>query len=161
MTRERFNWILTGLLIGIAFALLGVSTSNGEDQLTGQALVDHRVKGLKAAGGAMQFLSSYDGSDVEKAKTAAKVLDDLGDSLLKWFPDGSGPGGTGIDKTRAKAEIWANWADFEGKVKAFDDAAAILTNAAAGNDPAAIKSAVAGVGAACKACHEVYRGPED
>lgn len=161
MTRERFNWILIGLIVGIALAMLGVTTSHSEDVPSGQGLVDHRVKGLKAAGGAMQFLSQYDGSDVEKAKTAAKVIDDLGASLAAWFPEGSGPGGAGIEKTRAKPEIWANWSDFEAKVKGLDDAAGALTAAVATNDPAAIQAATKAVGGACKACHELYRGPEE
>ena len=163
MTRERFGWVLIGLIIGIALAMLGVTTSTGaeEDGLTGQALVDHRVKGLKAAGGAMQFLSEYDGSDQAKAQAAAKVIDDLADSLTKWFPDGSGPGGAGIEKTRAKPEIWANWADFQTKAKGLDDAAAVLVSAAGSNDAAAIKTALGNVGKACKACHEAYRAPED
>jgi cytochrome c556 len=161
MTRERFGWVLIGLVVGIALAMLGVTNSVSEELPSGQALVDLRVQQLKQGGGAMQFLGAYDGSDAAKAQAAAKVLDDNAASMGSWFPAGSGPGGAGIEKTRAKADIWSNWADFEAKIKAFDDASGVLTNAVATNDPAAIKTALGGVGQACKACHEAYRTPED
>lgn len=162
MTRERFQWILAGLIIGIAFAMVGITTSSSaETPKSGQDLVDYREKRLKAAGGAMQALAQYDGSDAAIAATAAKTIDDVAGELLSMFPEGSGPGGAGITKTRAKPEIWSDWAGFEAKAKGFDDAAAVLTAAAAANDLAAIKAAAGDVGKACKACHEAYRGPED
>ena len=162
MTRERFQWILAGIIIGIAFAVLGINTSmSNEKPTSGQDLVEYREKRLKAAGGAMQGLSQYDGSDAAAAIAAAKTVDDVAGELLSMFPEGSGPGGTGIDETRAKPEIWSDWAGFEAKAKAFDDAAALLTVAAAANDLAAIGEAAKQVGAACKACHQDYRGPEN
>ena len=161
MTRERFQWILAGLLIGIAFAVLGINTSSSaETPKSGQELVDYREKRLKAAGGAMQALSQYDGSNAEAAIAAAKTIDDVAGEIVGFFPEGSGPGGAGIEKTRAKPEIWSDWAGFEAKAKAFDDAAALLTTAAASNDLGAIKTAAGEVGKACKACHESYRGPD-
>lgn len=161
MTRERFNWVLTGIIAGVALAMLGVTTSQGAELPTGQDLVKFREAELKKAGGAMQFLSQYDGSDGAAAAAAAKAIDDTAAALLSWFPQGSGPGGAGIQETRAKAEIWANWADFEAKTKALDDAAGLLTTAAASNDVTAIKTALGEVGKACKACHESYRAPEE
>lgn len=162
MTRERFNWILAGILIGIAFAVLGINTSQGSDTpRTGQDLVDYRVKQLKSAGAAMQALAQYDGSNPEISATAAKTIDDVAAEMLSFFPQGSGPDGTGITKTRAKPEIWSDWAGFEGKAKALDDAAAVLVTATASNDLEAIKAAFGEVGKSCKACHETYRGPEN
>ena len=161
MTPNRFNWKLTGLAAGIVLGALGVTASYSQDVAAGQALVDVRIKGLKAAGGGMQFLSQYDGSDQGAAAVAAKAIDDAASGLTVWFPEGSGPGGAGVVKTRAKPEIWANRADFEAKIKAMDDASGVLTNAVAGNDPAVIKVALGDVGKSCKACHETYRAPEE
>lgn len=162
MTRERFQWMLAGLIIGIGFAVLGINTSSSADApKSGQDLVDYREKRLKAAGGAMQALGQYDGSDATVPVAAAKTIDDVAGELLAMFPEGSGPEGTGITKTRAKPEIWSDWAGFEAKAKAFDDAAVALTVAAATNDVAQIKAAMGEVGKSCKACHEAYRGPED
>lgn len=162
MTRERFQWILAGLIIGIGFAVLGINASSStEAPKSGQEQVDYRVKRLKSASEAMQALSQYDGSDAAMAATAAKTIDDVAGEILGYFPEGSGPGGAGVEKTRAKAEIWSDWTGFEARAKAFDDAAALLSVAAASNDLAAIKSATDGVGKACKACHESYRGPKN
>ena len=156
---KRSNLILAALAVGVTLA--GVTTSRGDELPSGQALVELREKGLKAAGGAMQFLSQYDGSNQTGAAAAAKAIDDAASGLTVWFPEGSGPGGAGIEKTRAKPEIWANRADFDAKIKAFDDASGVLTNAVSTNDPAAIKVALGDVGKACKACHEAYRSPEE
>lgn len=161
MTRERFQWILAGLLVGIAFAFFGITPSIGADKPAGgQDLVEYREKRLKSAGGAMQALSQYDGSDAAVAIAAAKTIDDIAGEFLSMFPEGSGPDGAGITETRAKPEIWTNWADFQLKAKALDDAATLLTAAAAANDLAQIGAATKQVGAACKACHQDYRGPE-
>ena len=159
MTRIRFGLAAMALLT--AGAVLGSNASSSEDLPSGQDLVKLRESKLKQAGGAMQFLGSYDGSDATKAAAAAKTLDDTASGLTVWFPEGSGPGGAGIEKTRAKAEIWSDRAGFDAKIKGFDDATGVLTTAVSTNDPAQIKTALAGVGAACKACHETYRAPED
>ena len=109
----------------------------------------------------MQFLGQYDGSDPAKAALAAKTLDDNAAAIVSWFPEGTGPGGPGIEHTHAKPEIWTNWSDFQAKAKTFDDASGVLTAAVATNDPAQIKTALGGVGGACKACHEKYRTKDD
>jgi cytochrome c556 len=64
------------------------------------------------------------------------------------------------DKSRAKPEIWSDWAGFS---KAADDlsmATAAVVEAAKGGDPAAIGAALGDVGKACGGCHKPYRGPE-
>ena len=63
-------------------------------------------------------------------------------------------------KSRAKPEIWSDWAGFS---KAADDlsmATAAVVEAAKGGDPAAIGAALGDVGKACGGCHKPYRGPE-
>ncbi|MCC6920610.1 MAG: cytochrome c [Alphaproteobacteria bacterium] len=161
MTRERFGWVLVGLIVGIALAMLGITPSVGADLPAGQALVDLRHDTMKTAGGALQFLVKYDGSDRAKAEAGAKAIDDVTAAILTWFPEGSGPGGAGIEKTHAKADIWANWADFTAKAKAFDDASAELTSIAGGPDSAAIQAAAMKVGGTCKACHDLYREKDE
>lgn len=56
-------------------------------------------------------------------------------------------------KSKAKAEIWANWADFEGKAKALGDAASAM-------DASTVEGVQAGMGAvggACVGCHKAYQ----
>ena len=59
--------------------------------------------------------------------------------------------------TRAKPEIWENWADFEQKVKDLQAATADFLAAAKSGGPEAAGAKLGPVGDACKGCHEKYR----
>jgi cytochrome c556 len=56
-------------------------------------------------------------------------------------------------KSKAKPEIWANWADFQTKAEALVDAAGALDASSLDG----IKAGMGAVGGACGACHETYR----
>ena len=71
---------------------------------------------------------------------------------ITLFPDNSKTG----EKTRAKAEIWQNKADFEAKAGDFLKA---VGAAKAANNADAFKASFGNVGKACDGCHEKYRGP--
>lgn len=76
--------------------------------------------------------------------------------LPEAFPPGSDTGAP----TRAKPEIWANRADFDGRMKELSDRAAALVAAARSGDLKEIQPAVGAVGLACKNCHDKYRTEE-
>ena len=64
----------------------------------------------------------------------------------------------GTDKrTRAKDEIWDNFADFEMAANALVEATAELAAAAESGDMEQIGEAVKTVGAACSDCHQSFR----
>ena len=84
------------------------------------------------------------------AVAQAKILADDAKKLATLFPAGSEGG-------NAKPEIWSNRADFDAKLKAFDDAAVKLV--AANGEEAAFKAAFQPLGATCGACHQAYRKP--
>jgi cytochrome c556 len=97
--------------------------------------------------------------DAAAVAAGAHQLADLSRKVPGLFPAGSGPE-TGV-KTSAKAEIWAQPADFRAKAKALANATAALDRAAAKSaDPAVLQPLVAQVGGACKACHTTYKAPE-
>ncbi|MEA3060246.1 MAG: hypothetical protein QOJ94_27 [Sphingomonadales bacterium] len=97
--------------------------------------------------------------DAAAVAAGARQLADLARKVPSWFPAGSGPE-TGV-KTAAKAEIWAQPADFHAKALALANATAALDRAAAKSaDPAVLQPLVAQVGGACKACHTAYKAPE-
>ena len=75
-----------------------------------------------------------------------------------WFPAGSGPK-PGV-KTRAKPAIWAQMRKFKALQDNFAAKANALAAATKGNDPARIQASVKELGAACKACHTLYREEE-
>ena len=74
-----------------------------------------------------------------------------------WFPLGTGPD---VAKTRAKAEIWQNQADFLAKLHSFQAAAKAMNAAAAGSDVGAMNARFNDLESACKACHDKYRAEE-
>ena len=85
----------------------------------------------------------------------ANALEQISKRLMTLFPEGSTS-----DESRAKPEIWANWADFQQKVAAFQTAVPDLVAAAKSGDKAKIGAAVKAVGGTCGACHKSYRKPK-
>lgn len=63
-------------------------------------------------------------------------------------------------KTRAKAEIWGDWATFAAAAKGLQTESAKLETIANGGNIDAIKGQVKATGGACKTCHDKFRGPE-
>ena len=59
--------------------------------------------------------------------------------------------------TTAKADIWANWDDFQGKARDFEREAKALAAVAKGNDEAKDKEQFKKVAETCKSCHEKYK----
>lgn len=91
-----------------------------------------------------------DAAEVEKRANRLVFLASL---LDENFPDSSN---LGQPDSKAKADLWANKADFEQKLKGFQTDLAALARADKGS-PDAIKAAVAAVGQDCKGCHDKYR----
>jgi cytochrome c556 len=73
-------------------------------------------------------------------------------SVMQGFPEDSVN-----DESDAKEEIWLNWEDFETKYKALKEAAAKLSETAAGGDEAAMRAQYKETAGACKACHKEYK----
>ncbi len=86
----------------------------------------------------------------------ALALAELNRNLAKLFPEGSDFG-----ETRAKAEIWDEWAKFEQAAQASEKAAADFSAAAAGGDTRQIANAFKAVGKGCKGCHKDFREKDD
>ena len=98
------------------------------------------------AGGKMPFNAALAKKDGARTAFIATMIGDA-------FPAISNVPG----KTKAKANIWTDQADFQKKVQDLVDKAAALQTATDGGDEAAIKSAAGGVGQSCKGCHDDYR----
>ncbi len=69
------------------------------------------------------------------------------------------PEGTGGEGTRAKVEIWENWADFQAKLAGFEEAAAALDAAAQADDRMGLGEAFQAFRGTCRNCHSDYRAP--
>ncbi|PWR22889.1 c-type cytochrome [Zavarzinia aquatilis] len=136
----------------IVLGLGGVALAAGADDL-----VEKREAAMKQAGGALKALGgeARSGSVAPDAAVKAQALVDFAASIPGLFPAGSI-----TDKSRALPEIWTDTAGWDGKVKAFADAAAVTLAAAKAGDAAALGAAIDATGGACGGCHKVFRGPE-
>ncbi|MBO6837685.1 MAG: cytochrome c [Alphaproteobacteria bacterium] len=64
------------------------------------------------------------------------------------------------DKSRAKAEIWSDWAGFQKAADDFAAATQAVVAAAETGDPAQLGAALGEVGKTCGGCHKPFRAPE-
>ncbi len=67
------------------------------------------------------------------------------------------PAGSGVGETRAKPEIWQNWAKFEAATQAFQAETKELGRVAETGDMAAVGAQLNKVGEACGGCHKPFR----
>jgi cytochrome c556 len=96
-----------------------------------------------------------------KANVEVKSFAGAGSAITAWakqipslFPPGSDKGSK---PTKAKAEIWTNWAEFEKDAANLAAAGTKLTELAKANDTAGFTAQLKEVGAACGACHKAFR----
>ena len=93
-------------------------------------------------------------NDLEPVPAAANEIKNDAGKALALFPKGSTHA-----ESRAKDEIWTNWAKFESLMKDMEAKAGELAVAAAGKgDVGASSKAMFGN---CKSCHDEFRKPED
>jgi cytochrome c556 len=124
---------------------------------TPQQLVAARQSAFHLSGAAMgNMKSAIDRGDDPRSQAYAAR------GVARWaraLPTTFAPATAAVTPSRAKAEIWANRADFEAKAAAYAEAAGRLAEAAAGGDREAFKAAHSATAATCKACHDLYQAP--
>lgn len=65
--------------------------------------------------------------------------------------------GTDLGDTEAKSEIWEKRADFDAKMKKFEESAAKLAVVAKSGDEKAIKAQFGETAKTCKSCHDDFK----
>ena len=90
--------------------------------------------------------------DAKAAASNAEIATLVSSLPFAGFIDGSDKG-----DTKAKPEIWTERDKFNASATKMQDEMAKLNAAAKTGDIGAIKTAVGGVGQACKGCHDTYR----
>ncbi len=145
----------TAILGLFAMAVFAAPVTAANDAAS---IISYRLKVMSAVGAHMGSIGavlkgevSFSGhvADHARALHAASMM------TADIFPPGSGDG-----ETRAKAEIWQKWADFEKAVKAFQDATGKLVEAADSGDMAAVGAAMGNLGQSCGGCHKPFRKPK-
>ena len=131
------------------FAVAGVASAEGYDPIetrqAGQDLVAADFGGIRA---------------VVNAKGDVKAVANPAKAIARWirqfptqFPKGSEQG----HNTRARPEIWADFADFQQRANNLADAADKLAQLADAGDTAGVVAQINVVRDACAACHRTYR----
>jgi cytochrome c556 len=147
-------------ILSLAVAALAVSSAALAAQ--GAAEVIHaRQAGYKQLGAAFKGLhDQLVSSNPDKVQVAAyaKRVNEIAGQIPGWFPKGSGPE-AGV-KTRAKADIWQRYGEFQADAKALSGETAKLASVAAGGDVDALKGQFKAVGDKCGACHKAFREKE-
>lgn len=141
---------------GLVAAPLAVSAQSFDNEIAARkGTMRIMALNLGILGGMARGNMAY---DADLAQEAADNL--VAVSMIRQgaqWAEGSDAGMTA--NTRAKAEIWADFADFNAKWGAFGEGAKAV-QAVAGTGLEAVQGAMRGVGGSCQSCHEAYRVPE-
>jgi len=139
-------------LVSWSCALTCLSIGLASLPATADVIADRKAN-FKANGAAMKTIAAAIGDGNRDLITAeAKKIAAWAAQIPAYFPEGSDSG-----DTKARAEIWFDFADFTNRAKANEDAANALVKAATTGDPAAMIAGLKNLGASCKACHSTYK----
>ena len=164
--KSRIKLAFMAAAFGIA--ALGSGTASAQDVPT---VVTQRQDAMKAQGRALTAIRNFveDKGDLPAAQAAGGQLVQSLQGVQNLFPQKTSltefPG-----KTRAKAEIWAQWDKFVAADQAAVAQAQALNAALQGGDKAAITAALGNLArdvpgntptpGGCGACHAAFRGPQ-
>ena len=149
----RIPLIMTGVALVILCAPTVVSADEASRALPAGPIRDRHDlmegigKNAKIIGDALKA------GDRSPIAAAAEKIQTSATQITALFPPGSTH-----PKSRAKPEIWSNWAKFEANAKQLQsDAGALAAAAKSGGDAKAAADTMFG---ACKSCHDDFRVPE-
>jgi len=140
------------VVLGMILALAGVSVAG---YAVAQAdVIKERQAGFKQNGASMKAIkTAIDAGGPASAVVApAETILNWSTKIVAHFPKGSDKG-----DTKAKPEIWANFAEFEKLAKNNHDAAEKMVAAAKAGDMDAVKAGFGPLGGTCGACHKQFR----
>lgn len=123
--------------------------------------IEARKVNYKEIGGAFKTIADEIKSgapDMNTVRPMAQEIRTRAADQLNYFPAGSGP--ESGEKTRAKAQVWSNRAEFTASHERFVAAADQLVAVAAASDLSALAVRYKALGAACKDCHDRFREPD-
>ena len=157
------TWWLVGVAICVlAFSPAAVPAQDSSEHKHGAAdgVIKERHELMEAMGQYAEDINlarkvGVEGQDTGAIATMASQIATNAAKIPGLFPKGS----TSPD-SRAKADIWQDWATFEADAKKLQqDAAALAQTANTGGE--GIGSAADTLFKACKKCHDQFRKPEE
>jgi cytochrome c556 len=123
-----------------------------------QKIVDARVAHYKEIGKANKAIRDELGQsqpNLANIQANARVIEALARQIPSWFPRNTGqqPG----VKSEALPIVWQQVPTFKQRAASLAGAAHALGTAAGGGNLVATQAAAGNIGAACKACHDMFR----
>jgi cytochrome c556 len=147
--------VLVALFAGLCLPLGAASAQ------TAAEAAKQRQELMKSFAGWSKTLVASAKSGTADAATA-KAAEDVSAGMQKipgLFPAGSGNDAM-PKETRAKPDIWADFAKFQEYAKTGSTAFAEVAAAAKTGNGAAVTAAFKKAAAVCASCHRAFRGPE-
>lgn len=148
---HRKTWIAALVAAGVSATAAWAATP-AETITARQANFKQMGRASKAVGDQLK----QGAPDVAVIRTNAGILAQSATRVHGGFPRGTGPE-AGV-KTTALPIIWQQGRQFRDKANQLVTATRAFQRAAAGGNVGAIKAAYPAVGAACKGCHDTFKG---
>jgi len=160
--RRRVTYILVGAAV-LGFAAVGVAQSDSqgmdpegtlEEQLPVGPIRDRHELMESIGANAKKVGKAVKAGDNPTVANAAEKINKASGQIVSLYPEGSLHA-----KSRAKPEIWKNWAEFTADAQKLQDTSAKLVTVA--KDKGDIGAASKAMFDTCKSCHDQFRTPED
>jgi len=148
----------TALLLAAALVAIPLTAALAQTPagLTPEQIVASRQSGFALSRGTFIAMkaAAEAGADVKQLAVPARTIGRWARTLPAMFP-----AGTDLPTSRALPALWSDRPGFEAKAAAYEAAAGRLAEAAESGDRAAFLARWGELGAACSACHDLYRSP--
>ena len=156
----RFVKTLSVLFIGAG--LIGTAGIAAAQQKGPADVIKARQEVMKGLGAAFKIVNDQlktEAPDKAAIAEAVKKIADASKDVGTRFPAGTGTE-AGV-KTRAKAEILSQGADFKASADTFVAVSAKYLQVVSAGNMDAIKGEAKSMGDACGGCHKKFRAPEE
>jgi cytochrome c556 len=152
------NRVIRAFFMGALTAGIAGGTVLAAAGSTPADVIKMRIDRLRELGSAVKNVNDELKSDSPQPiviQISARTVAAAAKEQYGWFPKGSGPE-AGV-KTKAKAEIWANSAEFKKAQDNFAAQANVFVKAAASGNVDQIRATARPLSAACTGCHRQFR----
>jgi cytochrome c556 len=140
--------------VGLAALTLGVVVSQAQMVGSGDVVADRqRLMKLNGAN-ARDMNDKLKAAQIEAIAVNAETIAISAQHIPSLFPKGSL-----TDKSKAKADIWEKWSEFEAAAKNLEAKASELRDAARAKDQPKVEALMKDFGRACGTCHTPFRVP--
>ena len=143
----------TALCAIAAFALSLSSPPAALAHKGAMGIVKERMDKFKASEKATKRIKqALSRGDTAVVMAEAEFLVSWASEMDSYFPENSNQ-----SPSEAKDEIWLQWDDFVGAIQVFENASKALIDAAAMEEPRAIRGVFSDMTKSCKSCHQQFR----